>query len=135
MIEGSITSKEVEEIIRGFGINPEALPRNARIICVKVSENCIGAVCVSPSKHNAEAFSIDFLVANEDYRNLGIASILLEKALSHAEKSGAKKVHVTIRASNLELLRLYIKAGFKTIGFLADYFGNGEHAIILSKEL
>ena len=65
-------------------------------------------------------------------RRCGIADILLDAALSHAEKCELKSVFLEVRKSNEAAISLYKKHGFKTVRLRKDYYNNPlEDAVVM----
>ncbi len=65
------------------------------------------------------------------YRRQGIADGLIERALTLAKNSGAKKVLLEVRASNLSAINLYRKHGFTNLSVRKKYYADGEDALVL----
>ena len=65
------------------------------------------------------------------YRRQGIADGLIERALTLAKNSGAKKVLLEVRASNLSAINLYKKHGFTNLSVRKKYYADGEDALVL----
>ena len=63
-----------------------------------------------------EAF-IDALYVEEEYRNKGVATSLIEKAKEYAKDMNAKKISISVISLNEEALKLYYKVGFKDFSY------------------
>lgn len=76
------------------------------------------------------------LAVSPEARRRGLARKLLGLVLDRAERSGARIVHLEVRASNAAARALYRKMGFGEIGERASYYSAPvEDAVLLSREL
>lgn len=66
-----------------------------------------------------------------DYRRRGAASRLLHGAEVRARSLGARWFLGEVRVSNHEQLHVLEKIGWKQVGLVEHFFGNGENAIIV----
>jgi [ribosomal protein S18]-alanine N-acetyltransferase len=74
------------------------------------------------------------LAVREDARRRGVASALLERAVSDARGWGAGAVFLEVRDSNLAGRELYASAGFQQIGRRPGYYKRpSEDALILRR--
>ena len=60
---------------------------------------------------------IDALYVEEEYRNKGIATSLIEKAKEYAKSMDAKKISISVISINENALKLYRKVGFKDFSY------------------
>ena len=60
-----------------------------------------------------------------EYRRRGIARQLLEEALRHAYREGARTVHLEVEDSNVGAIRLYRAMEFRESGKRSGYYGQG----------
>lgn len=73
------------------------------------------------------------LAVKPEYRNLGIAKVLVQVALLNAQQNGANSATLEVRASNHIAQRLYHSLGFVSAGRrLCYYKNNNEDAIIMT---
>ena len=63
-----------------------------------------------------EAF-IDALYVDEEYRNKGVATKLIDKAKEYSKEIGAKKISINVICDNEIACKLYYKLGFKDFSF------------------
>lgn len=76
---------------------------------------------------------INKVCINEDYRRQGIASILMEKAITDFQKHDCFMLSLEVRASNINAQKLYEKFGFKTVLTKKAYYSDGEDAFYMIK--
>jgi len=73
------------------------------------------------------------LATHPDYRRLGIAELLLVKALDEAHAEGARSALLEVRAGNQIAQSLYRKYGFDVVGRRERYYkDNNEDAILMT---
>ncbi len=108
-----------------------------------VSENTV-TVC---AEQNGEILGYGFAVtAGEDadianiavapqYRRQGIGGEILKMLTKKAAEGGVKRLFLEVRVSNAAAMALYLRHGF--IGRYARprYYGDGEDALVMMKEL
>ncbi|MGN0819785.1 MAG: ribosomal protein S18-alanine N-acetyltransferase [Christensenellaceae bacterium] len=82
-------------------------------------------------------WDVDILnvAVDKDFRRRKIGESLLTKLLAHYMKSGAEKIFLEVRKSNLIAQNLYKKFGFQQIAVRKKYYENTEDAIIMQKLL
>jgi len=71
-----------------------------------------------------------------EYRNRGIASSLLGKAIDLLrDEYGCEEVFLEVRVSNLPAISLYEKLGFLKVSISRRYYLDGEDAYIMARRL
>ena len=76
------------------------------------------------------------LAAHPQFRRLGIASALLEYALSYYRHRGAQNIYLEVRKYNLTAQQLYSKFHFRSVGVRRRYYSDtGEDAIIMERSI
>ncbi len=73
------------------------------------------------------------LAVSQDYRLKGVASVLLQALIDEARKSGATRMTLEVRPSNLGALHLYSKFGFVVQGVRKKYYFD-EDALMMVKD-
>lgn len=71
------------------------------------------------------------LAVHPDYRQRGIAELLLLHQFAEALRRGALRLTLEVRSSNFAAQQLYLKYGFSKAGRRRRYYGDGEDAIIM----
>jgi len=78
---------------------------------------------------------INFLI-EDDYRNMGLGSYLLNYMLMEAKKSKIfKRIILNVRTSNLSALRLYRNYNFRIIREIDNYYSKGDNAYLMELKL
>jgi GNAT superfamily N-acetyltransferase len=90
-------------------------PRSTRLVAYHRKDKiAIGFLCL---KENTNTFySIEKVFVHPNYRNLGIATRLLNFAVHIAKKKGARKISLIVYPSRTTAINLYKKLGFEEIG-------------------
>lgn len=70
------------------------------------------------------------------YREMGIGTKLIEKAVEEIMKKGMENIFLEVRESNSNAIKLYNKSGFEECGVRKNYYSNPkENGIIMIKRL
>jgi ribosomal-protein-alanine N-acetyltransferase len=69
-----------------------------------------------------------------EFRRKGIGSRLMEESLNFLSKK-VDYVELQVGVSNKEAIGLYRRLGFEEVGFVPNYYLNGEDALIMSKDI
>ena len=78
---------------------------------------------------------INFLI-EDDYRNMGLGSYLLNYVLLEAKKSKIfKRIILNVRTSNLRALKLYKNYNFRIIREIDNYYCKGDNAYLMELKL
>ena len=78
-----------------------------------------------------DVMSVDDIAVLPDFRRLGIAKQLIEKA---HEKFSEYDFILEVRESNLAAVSLYIKLGYKQVGYRKRYYSNPvEGALLMTR--
>ncbi len=71
-----------------------------------------------------------------EYREMGIGTKLIEKAVEEIMKKGMENIFLEVRESNSNAIKLYNKSGFEECGVRKNYYSNPkENGIIMIKRL
>ena len=90
---------------------------NNKLFIAVENNNVLGYIFVKitdPNK-NAEIYKeaiIDALYVDEEYRNKGVATSLIEKVKEYSKYMGARKISINVISSNETAKKLYYKLGF-----------------------
>jgi ribosomal-protein-alanine N-acetyltransferase len=101
------------------------------VVRLKVVENerMIGFVAGDPRP--AEGFSwIATIGILPEYRGKGFGRALLEACEARLK---TERIRLSVRASNLDPIRMYEKAGYQMIDRWERYYDDGEDALIMEK--
>jgi len=97
-------------------------------------EKIIGFIIVLEQERNTLNI-INFLI-EDDYRNMGLGSYLLNYVLLEAKKSKIfKRIILNVRTSNLRALKLYKNYNFRIIREIDNYYNKGDNAYLMELKL
>jgi ribosomal protein S18 acetylase RimI-like enzyme len=69
------------------------------------------------------------LAVHPEHRGQGIGNRILQMMLAELVARGAKRVFLEVEQVNQSALKLYERHGFRTIGQLPNYYGEGRHGV------
>ena len=107
-------------IVNGYFENIYANKNNCLLTVKEENNTTIGyAFCKITTSDNGPYIShialVDGLYVNEEYRNQGIATKLIEECKTWAINTGAKMLEINVMVENTNAINLYEKIGFKDL--------------------
>lgn len=90
---------------------------------VSDNDGLCGYIAVKPEKDSR--FFLSKLYLKSDRRGKGIASEMLKRVFSEAEKAGKTSVYLTVNKHNDHAVNVYKKKGFEVIDSVVTDIGNG----------
>jgi len=85
--------------------------------------------------HGTPLGHVKDIAVREDHRREGIASALLERAISVLAATGAGSAKLEVRAENEGAIRLYRQFDFEHRKTIPNYYSNGEDALVMVRVL
>jgi ribosomal-protein-alanine N-acetyltransferase len=83
-----------------------------------------------------EEWELENVVVASPFQRIGIASALMAEFIHIASESGANRIHLEVRESNVSARSLYKKFGFVEQGRRASYYSDpSEDALVYSLAL
>ena len=123
----------------GYFADNERLRSAREMNCVAESNGTVvGVSGFAPDKYDWPAILwLNWLYVDPACRRQGIGSALMEFTLDRARSLAVRKVYLDTDSdpSYGPAIRLYERFGFKNEGLLLDYYGKGEHYVIMGLEL
>lgn len=113
-------------------LNDELNNPNSEYFVAKLENNILGFAGIWKSVDDVH---ITDIVVKKTNRNSGVGSKLLEKLISTAISENFKAITLEVNENNLPAINLYLKYGFKNVGFRKKYYDNKYNAIIMTKDL
>ncbi len=98
----------------------------------EIGDQSKGLVSVMMLGDEAEILRV---VVENSVRLQGVASKMLNELFVTLNKQGVKKVFLEVNNQNYPALSLYKKLGFKEISRREEYYGKGEDAILMQKNI
>ena len=75
------------------------------------------------------------VAVHPDWRRKGIGRGLVEVVLDEAREEGASRVTLEVRRYNHPAITLYERLGFRRVGERRNYYGAGEDAVLMEKDV
>lgn len=105
---------------------------NSEYFVAKLENNILGFAGIWKAVDDVH---ITDIVVKKSNRQTGIGSKLLEKLIQTAKNNNFKAITLEVNEHNLPAINLYLKYGFKNVGFRKKYYNNKDNAIIMTKDL
>lgn len=105
---------------------------NSEYFVAKLENNILGFAGIWKAVDDVH---ITDIVVKKSNRQTGIGSKLLEKLIQTAKNQNFKAITLEVNEHNSPAINLYLKYGFKNVGFRKKYYNNKDNAIIMTKEL
>ena len=81
-----------------------------------------------------DRIEIEYIYTNDDYRNQGIASKLLNYLIELGNANNCLNITLEVRSSNVEAINFYEKNDFKKVSIRKNYYKD-EDGILMLREL
>ena len=104
---------------------------NSEYFVAKLENNILGFAGIWKSVDDVH---ITDIVVKKILRKSGIGSKLLEKLIQTAKDENFKAITLEVSENNLPAINLYLKYGFKKVGFRKKYYNHKDNAIIMTKD-
>lgn len=75
------------------------------------------------------------IAVDSGFRRRGIAEKILEFLETEARVEGTRRIFLEVRVSNSPAISLYLKSGYTGAYARKRYYGNGEDALVMRKQL
>ena len=105
---------------------------NSEYFVAKLENNILGFAGIWKAVDDVH---ITDIVVKKSNRQTGIGSKLLEKLIQTAKSQNFNSITLDVNEHNQPAINLYLKYGFKNVGFRKKYYNNKDNAIIMTKEL
>ncbi|HEY3337357.1 MAG TPA: ribosomal protein S18-alanine N-acetyltransferase [Propionicimonas sp.] len=83
----------------------------------------------------AELADLNRVIVHPEFRGRGIGASLLRAGLEWANAVGAHRMLLEVRPDNEPAVALYRGLGFEPIATRRDYYGTGQHALVMARSL
>lgn len=105
---------------------------NSEYFVAKLENNILGFAGIWKAVDDVH---ITDIVVKKSNRQTGIGNKLLEKLIQTAKSQNFNSITLEVNEHNQPAINLYLKYGFKNVGFRKKYYNNKDNAIIMTKEL
>jgi [ribosomal protein S18]-alanine N-acetyltransferase len=126
--KASFTTPWSEILFMNEIFKPRSLPKAAMI-----AERLVGYICGNYVLDEGHILNV---TVHPDFREQGIASLLVQDMVGLLKKEGCRTIFLEVRISNEAALRMYEKAGFSRIATRKAYYTLPvEDAVLMSLQL
>ena len=116
-----------EQILKEELSNP-----NSHYLVAKQGNSILGFGGISQVLDEA---TLNNIVVKKDFRNLGIASIILENLILLATNNKASFITLEVNIHNASAIHLYKKYDFEQVGIRKKYYNYTDDALLMTKKL
>lgn len=102
------------------------------IWCAEVQKELVGFVAARVAADVAEILNVAVFAG---YTKQGIGRTLLSRTLQDLKQCGVRQVSLEVAQSNAAACALYVRAGFIKQNMRKDFYGVGQNAWIMGKNL
>lgn len=71
----------------------------------------------------------------KEFQGMKLSNVLMSDCFNRVLSLGCEKINLEVRVDNFKAINLYKKHGFEELIVRKDYYGKGEDALILCKEM
>jgi ribosomal protein S18 acetylase RimI-like enzyme len=104
-----------------------------KIFIAEKDGGAVGYASIQPKF--ARGSRIRWLSVHKDFHRQGIGTKLIEKIKEETKNLNKSKLYLYVHHRNTEAITFYSHLRFKVSGFFVDKYGDGEHAILMCKDL
>ena len=107
----------------------ELLNKNSIYIVAKSNNEIVGFGGIWKSIDDVHITNI---VVKKNYRNLGIATQIINRLINIAKNSNFTSITLEVNEKNIPAIKLYKKFNFINLGIRKKYYNNKDNAIIMT---
>ena len=122
ILVNSMSEKQIETALKD---------ENYIVLKAVIDGEVVGFIMLNKS----DELNIDSIAVKKDFRNLGIASKLVQNAENIAKESNIETLSLEVAYTNITAYLLYEKLGFVERRTRKNYYANGDDAIEMIKNL
>jgi ribosomal-protein-alanine N-acetyltransferase len=101
----------------------------AFIIVVRTAGTAVAGYC--SYRLVADELQINNVAVRPEYRRLGMGRALVEAAVAHGRRGGARTAVLEVRRSNTGAQALYLRLGFRQVGQRPRYYEHAEEDALI----
>lgn len=113
-------------------LRSSASQRGGRLLLIEERDELAGALLLRAEAGEAEVLLV---AVHPDLRGRGLGRSLLRAGEAAAIEEGASRCFLEVRAGNRAAQRLYESEGYERVGCRKGYYGDGEDALVLARDL
>ena len=108
------------------------IPRNLLLVAQTRDGVIAGYILLLTSRKTPKIYS---LATSPDFRNMGIATMLLDQALKELAEHGCEQVTLEVRCDSGGAVSLYRRFGFEIVKTIAAFYRDGCDAYLMRRRL
>jgi len=120
----------VNVILSSFGCNID-LNSNPFYKCLVYEENGILGVIVFEEIYGR--IELDYIIVDDNYRRLGIASKLMDYLVYYAKNNSVSNITLEVNENNTSAINLYKKYKFKLVSRRENYYKDNDAILMIRK--
>jgi len=130
---------ELERQVFQTVVYPEFFFRQARdlwpdfLLVATLDGQLVGYLLAAPGQQGPEQLGILSLAVSAQSRGYGVGKALMQYLLQHSQ-TVTRRWWLTVAPDNQAAVQLYQKLGFVSEHYYADYYGPGEHRLLLARQ-
>ncbi len=94
---------------------------NSAVFCAVYDDKICGVACIENQFGDGYLHNIS---VSPDFRRQGIGERLMNECTEFIKTSGAEKIFLEVRVSNVSAIKMYEKTGFKTVSTRKGFYSN-----------
>lgn len=110
-------------------LNQELQNENSKCFTALINDEIVGFIGIWKA---LEDMHITNIVTKKKFRQKGIGSKLLEKAISYSKGQNVNTLTLEVHEENIIAQKLYEKYNFKILGKRKNYYKNNKSALIMT---
>lgn len=110
-------------------LNQELQNENSKCFTALINDEIVGFIGIWKA---LEDMHITNIVTKKKFRQKGIGSKLLEKAISYSKGQNVNTLTLEVHEENITAQKLYEKYNFKILGKRKNYYKNNKSALIMT---
>ena len=122
--------KSVNGLLSSFDSNID-LNSNPFYKCLIYEEKEILGVIVFEEIY--DRIELDYIIVNDNYRRLGIASKLMEYLINYVKNNNILNITLEVNESNISALNLYKKYKFELVSRREKYYKDNDAILMIRK--
>jgi ribosomal-protein-alanine N-acetyltransferase len=98
-----------------------------------IGDRLVGYLCMNLILDEGHILN---LAVHPDFRRRGMATRLINEALTELKKKGCRFIYLEVRSSNIAAKQFYVQFGFRDAGLRKKYYANPvEDAVLMMRQL
>ena len=123
--------EKINNLLKKFNVNIKEIGVYSHCYIYEENDVCCGFLYFD---YIYDRIEIEYIYVNEEKRQKGIASFLLEKLIDESKKLACLNITLEVNVNNVPAIKLYEKYGFKKVAVREKYYGS-EDGLLMIREM